>query len=78
MFLCLIVVQLFELVVRLIYHMHTLITTLQIIGSLVQIQDEVSFIENEAQDGGALYINSFGQIRIFPNTTLLFERNKGQ
>ena len=51
---------------------------LQVIGSLVQIQDEIDFIENEAQDGGALYINSFGQIRIFPNTTMLFERNKGQ
>lgn len=48
------------------------------IGCVVEIYDEVSFIENEAQDGGALYINSFGQIRIFPNATMKFERNKGQ
>ena len=50
----------------------------QVIGSVVQIQDEMDFIDNEAQDGGALYINSFGQLRLFPNTTMLFERNKGQ
>ena len=48
------------------------------IGSLVQIQDEVNFIDNEAQDGGALFVTAFGQLRLFPNTTMLFERNKGQ
>ena len=44
----------------------------------MEIHDEVNFIENEAQDGGALHISSFGQLRVFPNATMTFERNRGQ
>ena len=51
---------------------------IQIIGSVAEIHDEVNFVENEGKDGGALYINSFGQLKVFPNTTMTFERNKGQ
>ena len=45
---------------------------------MAEIYDEMSFIGNEAQDGGALYISSLGQMRVFPNATIKFERNKGQ
>ena len=50
----------------------------QIIASLVQIHDDVWFIDNETPDGGALYINSFGQIQMFSNSSMTFERNKGR
>ena len=48
------------------------------IGCAVQFKGEVNFIENEAKDGGALYIISFGQMKVFPDTTITFERNKGK
>ena len=47
------------------------------IGCVVQLHDEIKFIGNEAQDGGALYIITFGQLKIFPDTTVIFERNEG-
>jgi len=50
----------------------------QVIAALVQIHDEVWFINNEAPDGGALYINSFGQIKMFSNSSMTFDSNKGQ
>ena len=50
----------------------------QIIGCIAQFHDEVDFIGNEAQDGGALYILSFGQLKTFRNTTIKFERNEGR
>jgi len=70
-------VQLFGLVI-ILYYCCIIQFELQIIGCVVEIHDEVDFIENEAQDGGALYINSFGQLKVFPNATMTFERNKGQ
>ena len=48
------------------------------IGCVVQFKGEVNFIENTANDGGALYIVSFGQMKVFPDTTIMFERNKGK
>lgn len=45
---------------------------------VVEIHDEVNFIENKARDGGALYILSFGQLKVFSNATITFERNEGQ
>ena len=51
---------------------------IQIIGCVVQLHDEINFIGNEAQDGGALYIITFGQLKIFSNTDVKFEGNEGQ
>ena len=48
------------------------------ISCVVELHNEVNFIENEAQDGGALYIRSFGQLKVFPNATITFESNKGR
>ena len=48
------------------------------IGCPVQIQDEVKFVGNKAKNGGALYIISFAQLKVFPNTTLTVENNKGR
>jgi len=50
----------------------------QIIASVVQIHDKVKFIDNETPDGGALYINSFGQIKMYPNSSITFEQNRGR
>lgn len=47
-------------------------------GCMVQIHDEVNFIENESRNGGALNIYSFGQLQVYPNTTITFARNKGR
>ena len=48
------------------------------IGCVVQLRGEINFIGNEAQDGGALYIITFGQLIIFPNTTIRFEKKWGK
>ena len=48
------------------------------IGCIVEFHDEVKFIGNKAKDGGALYINSFGQLKVFPGTVLIFEKNEGK
>ena len=48
------------------------------VGCVVQIHDEVNFIGNNATSGGALYIISFGQVKVYPNTTMTFENNTGQ
>ena len=50
----------------------------QIIESVLHLHDEVNFIENKAKDGGALYIASLGQLKVYPNTTVSFERNEGR
>lgn len=49
----------------------------QVIGCVVQIHGEVNFTKNKAQDGGALYIDSFGQLRVYPEATITFEGNTG-
>ena len=37
------------------------------------------FERNTVMDlGGALLIEAFGQLRVFPQTSLLFERNSGR
>ena len=48
------------------------------IGCVVEIHDEVKFVGNKAKNGGALYIISFGQIKMFPDSVLTFENNKGR
>ena len=48
------------------------------IGCVVEIHDEVKFIGNKAKNGGALHIISFGQIKLFPDSALIFEKNQGR
>ena len=48
------------------------------IGCVVEIHDEVKFVGNKAKNGGALYIVSFGQIRMFSGATLTFDKNEGR
>ena len=48
------------------------------IRCVVEIHDEVNFVGNKAENGGALYIISFGQIKVFPDSTLTFEKNEGR
>ena len=55
---------------------------LQIVGSQVEIQygSSLSFIGNNAEDeeGGALYIQDFGQIKVYPRSSLEFVNNTGR
>ena len=50
------------------------------IGCIVEFHDKVKFVGNKVKNGarGALYIISFGQIKVFPGTVLTFENNEGQ
>ena len=48
------------------------------IGCVIEIHGEVNFVGNKAKNGGALYVISFGQIKVFPGTALTFERNEGR
>lgn len=50
----------------------------QIIGALLDIHNTTIFEQNTVTDiSGALLVNSFGQLRVFPQTNLLFDRNSG-
>ena len=55
---------------------------MQIVGSQVEIQygSSLSFIGNNAEDeeGGALYIQDFGQIKLYPRSSLEFVNNTGR
>ena len=55
---------------------------LQIAGSQVGIQggSSLSFIGNTAEDqeGGALYIQDFGQIKVYPGSSMEFVNNTGR
>lgn len=45
----------------------------------MDIRNMTVFEHNTVMDlGGALLIESFGQLRVFPQTTLLFDRNSGR
>ena len=48
------------------------------IGCVVEIHDKVKFVGNKAKNGGALYIISFGQVRMFSDASLTFENNEGR
>ena len=51
----------------------------QIIGALVDIHNTMTFEKNTITDvGGALLLESFGQLRVFPQTNILFDRNSGR
>lgn len=52
---------------------------IQVIGALVDIHNTMVFEQNTVMDlGGALLIEAFGQLRVFPQTKLLFDRNSGR
>jgi len=54
---------------------------LQVVGTLVNAYDTVLFEENNSQSSqssGALNIESFGQVRVFPQTNMIFNRNVGK
>ena len=52
---------------------------LQVIGTLVDIHNTTIFEKNTAMDlEASLLIESFGQIRMFPQTRLFFDRNIGR
>ena len=48
------------------------------IECVLHLHDKVNFIENKAKDGGALYIASLGQLKVFANTVITFEGNIGR
>ncbi len=56
-------------------------TPTQIVGSLVGILPDakLSFVGNNAEnhEGGALYVQDFGQIKIYSNSTIEFINNTG-
>ena len=56
----------------------TSVIAIQVIGCVVEIHDEVKFVGNKAKHGGALYIVSLGQIKMFPDSALTFENNEGR
>ena len=45
----------------------------------MDIHDTTVFEQNTVTGvNGALYLRSFGQLRVFPQTSLLFDRNSGR
>ena len=51
------------------------------VGTLVNVYDTVIFEDNNSQSsqfGGALNVESFGQVRVFPQTNMIFNRNIGR
>ena len=60
-------------------HTHTHTHT-QIVGSLVSVQGNLSFIGNKAErfEGGALYISEFGQVKLYSGAQVDFINNTGR
>ncbi len=54
----------------------------QIVGSLVELVSgaNLSFIGNNAEnhEGGALYVQDFGQIKLYSNSSIEFINNTGR
>jgi len=53
----------------------------QVVGTSININGTVIFEENNSQSsqfGGALSIESFGQVRVFPQTNVIFSGNVGR
>ena len=54
---------------------------LKVLGSSVSIYGKMYFHGNVASgvtvDGSAVYVTSFGQLRLFPGTEIIFEKNVG-
>ena len=52
----------------------------QVVGSQIQVHGHISFIGNnaEAHVGGALYIQAFGQIKVYTGSQIDFINNTGR
>ena len=52
----------------------------QVVGSSVSVDGTISFTGNDAEhvDGGALYMQSFGQLRLKKGSQLHFKNNTGK
>ena len=61
-------------------HTHTHTHTPQVVGSLVSVQGNLSFVGNNAErsDGGALYISEFGQVKLYSGAQVEFINNTGR
>lgn len=55
-----------------------IISYLQIIGSLVDFEGKLSFINNTASEEGALSLLSYGQMRVHHGLSLNFFGNRGR
>ena len=55
-------------------------TWFQVVGSSVSVEGTVSFTGNDAEhiDGGALYMQSFGQLRLKKGSQLHFTNSTGK
>ena len=53
---------------------------IQVVGSSVSVQGTVHFTGNNAEhiDGGALYLQSFGQLQLRKGAQLIFKNNIGR
>ena len=50
----------------------------QIVGSVVDFHDELSFINNSVQDSAQLSLLSFGQVRLMHGLNMTFQGNTGR
>ena len=53
---------------------------MQVVGSQIQVHGHMSFIGNNAEshEGGALHIQAFGQIKVYPGSNIEFINNTGR
>ena len=51
---------------------------IQIVGAVVDVYDEVSFVNNTVPDLAQLYLLSFGQVRLKPGLNMTFQGNSGR
>ena len=53
---------------------------LQVVGSQVQVHGHMSFVGNNAEnhEGGALHIQAFGQVKVYPGSNIEFINNTGR
>ena len=47
-------------------------------SSLVRVNGALEFEGNNAPDGSAIYVSSFGQINLYKNSELKFMKNRGR
>ena len=53
---------------------------LQVVGSQIQVHGHMSFVGNNAEshEGGALHIQAFGQVKVYPGSNIEFINNTGR
>lgn len=52
----------------------------KVVGSQVQVKGHMTFVGNNAEnhDGGALHIQAYGQIKVYPGSEIEFINNTGR